>query len=776
MSHHIRYWSILVFGLGAAMLLSGIHLQGSGTRPPFEREGLWLVAISGFFLCVMGLVGWIGRKSLGRLTSDRTKLEEAPAHCLSRPYLTLFLASFVSLFVEVMLIRYCGSQIRIFSFYKNVPLVACFLGLGLGCWKGHGRPRQVFVFLLWLIPLTFFLAHGSRIIDGYLGGLAAQGSSEHILGDVVSSAASSGSAVIGQILMGLFCVATLVIIAGLFTNLGRFLGDAFEATARIEGYSVNILASLAGVVAFGLLSVLWTPPWVWFAVGLLPLVWWLRGGRQKLAALLLAAVSCVVVVYEPGEVVWSPYQKLVGHKIPAGPQGTRTTSHAYLVQISDVFYQVAMDLRPEVVDQLEFNPYPHYDHAFDGLERLDRVLVVGSGTGNDVASALRAGAKHVDAVDIDPAIVAMGRENHPELPYDDPRVTVIIDDARRSFRYLPKKSYDAVVFGLLDSHTQLGISSVRLDNYVFTMESLTSARALLRPGGKLIVTAATFREWFHDRFVAMLSVTCQQPVNVDTFGAWHTYSSAAQDFSADTSPEFTTENDVPVDDWPFLYLPKRGVPTAYLIVVAMLALASVAILRYGGLRIHRFSLHHGHLFFLGSAFLLMEVVAINRLALLFGTTWIVSAVAISIVLILIVAANLTVLAVGSGPYSLLYTVLFLSLGVSYLLEPSLVLGKGPGLAFGYGLLVLSPVYFAGLVFAKSFRTVSQAGPAIGANILGAVLGGWVEYTTMAIGIRTMVLLAMGFYLMSLVMLTLSRGERANKAELVAEELVGEPSP
>ena len=66
----------------------------------------------------------------------------------------------------------------------------------------------------------------------------------------------------------------------------------------------------------------------------------------------------------------------------------------------------------------------------------------------------------------------MGRRAHPERPYDDPRVHAVVDDARHAFRLAETDSYDLVVFGLLDSHTQLGTSSVRLDNYVYTLQSI----------------------------------------------------------------------------------------------------------------------------------------------------------------------------------------------------------------------------------------------------------------------------------------------------------------
>jgi hypothetical protein len=155
----------------------------------------------------------------------------------------------------------------------------------------------------------------------------------------------------------------------------------------------------------------------------------------------------------------------------------------------------------------------------------------------------------------------------------------------------------------------------------------------------------------------------------------------------------------------------------------------------------------------------MEVFAINRLALLFGTTWTVSAVAIVVVLTLIVAANLTLTMIGNLPYAVAYSGLFASLIVSYLLSPDVVLGRGVGLAVAFSFLALLPVYFAGLVFARSFTMAPAAGAAIGANMIGAVVGGWAEYGSMAFGIRALLVLAIGFYLGSFACLRLGRSTR-----------------
>jgi SAM-dependent methyltransferase len=695
---------------------------------------------------------------------------EIASRTTRQPWVTLFLASFVALFVEVMFIRYSGSQVRVFSFYKNIPLISAYLGLGLGCWLGRGQSGHALSFIRWMVPMVGALSLAAGAIGAATGLWAASGSSEHILGDAVVAEPTGAAMLAGQTMMALFCTLALVAITLLFALLGRLLGQAFEPVPRLAGYTVNILGSLAGIVLFLALSWLWTPPWVWVLVGLAPLAWWLEGRRQLAAGLALSALAALLAWPAVGETVWSPYQKLVGRPLAAGTASNPTLRPGYRVEISDVFYQVALDLSPAALDPARPNPFPHYDGVFAGLTPIGRVLVVGAGTGNDVAAALRAGATHVDAVDIDPAIVAMGRRNHPEHPYDDPRVRVVVDDARAAFRKLPAGTYDAVIFGLLDSHTQLSMSSVRLDNYVFTRESLASARRLLRPGGHLLLTAATFRPWFMDRFVLLMRSACDDNVVVRQAGAWVTYGCRVDRPGEAPAPLPATVEakvDLPSDDWPFLYLPNRGIPGAYTITILLLGLVSVLILRGHGLGAGAWDARQGQLFLLGAGFLLMEVVAVNRLALLFGTTWLVSAVTIGVVLALIVAANLTLAMCGRAVERIAYPGLIASLLLACFLEPDWVVGRGlaPSLLFAVGQLL--PIYFAGIVFAGAFTAAPRAGPALGANMLGAVVGGWAEYAVMAVGMRALVLLALAAYLGSMLM-----AQRARKATVVVPPPLG----
>ena len=753
MSRLLRGWVITCGVLAALLVVGSWLLARRASLAPYEQAELFQSLSVGLALSVVALGVALTQRRLAALIDGSSELAAFPAR---HPRLAVFAASFAALFVEMLLIRYASAQIRVFAFYKNVPLVAAFLGLGIGCFLERGRPRHGILFALWTVPAVVILAHGAPLFDGWIGGLAARASSEHILGDVGNAGGAHGVAVLWkQLCMAGLCGAALLAIGSWFGLLGRIVGETLEHVPRLTGYGWNLAGSLAGVVVFAAASFAWTPPAVWFAIGLAPLLLWTADRRQTVLLCVLIALVALLVTPSVGETIWSPYQKLVGHGRP--------DSTEYRVNISDVFYQVAVDLSPAAVAQRGSDPFPHYSEIYLAVPKPKRVLVVGAGTGNDVAAALRAGAEQVDAVEIDPAIVKLGRDHHPEHPYDDARVQVVVADARAAFRTLPSQSYDLVVFGLLDSHTQLGMSSVRLDNYVFTRESFAAARRLVRPGGNLVVSAAVFQQWFHERFSALMAEACDGPTRLLVTGSWNTYLCQIADPGREQAA-VATGLDLPMDDWPFLYLPKRGIPVAYWFALGALAAASLLLFRFAGLGVSGVTTRRAHLFFLGAGFVLLEVHAINRLALLFGTTWIVSAAAIAVVLLLAFLANATVALAGQVPYVAVHVALAASLVASYATPPTAFVGRGTAAALAYGVILLLPLYFGGLVFARSFRESARAGPAIGANMLGAALGAWLEYGTMIAGIRSMVIVAMALYAASAVALvaagrrSLGRGE------------------
>src|SRR3990167_3182433 len=69
----------------------------------------------------------------------------------------IFLISVLGLFLEMLLIRWIGTEIRIFAYLQNTVLVVCFLGLGLGCFTSR-KPIIMRNMLLPLAILTLLLA------------------------------------------------------------------------------------------------------------------------------------------------------------------------------------------------------------------------------------------------------------------------------------------------------------------------------------------------------------------------------------------------------------------------------------------------------------------------------------------------------------------------------------------------------------------------------------------------------------------------------------------
>ena len=134
------------------------------------------------------------------------------------------------------------------------------------------------------------------------------------------------------------------------------------------------------------------------------------------------------------------------------------------------------------------------------------VLVVGAGSGTDVAIALAHGAGHVDAVEIDPAILQIGVQNHPDHPYQDPRVTQINNDGRAFLRTTDKK-YDLVVFALPDSLTLVSsTANVRLESFLFTQQAFESVRDHLAPDGVFVLYNYYRETWLVAKLDAMLDV------------------------------------------------------------------------------------------------------------------------------------------------------------------------------------------------------------------------------------------------------------------------------
>jgi hypothetical protein len=203
------------------------------------------------------------------------------------------------------------------------------------------------------------------------------------------------------------------------------------------------------------------------------------------------------------------------------------------------------------------------------------------------------------------------------------------------------------------------------------------------------------------------------------------------------------------DDWPFLYLRAPMIPALSLRGAVLLAVVGGIIL-YWLAPGHTLALN-GRMFFLGGAFLLLETKAVVSLALVFGSTWVVNALVFAAILVMLLAANLYVLQVQRPRLTWHYAALFLTLGLNALIPLNVFLaGNALWKYIAPCVLVMLPMFFAGVVFAISFRTSTQPGMDFGANIAGAVVGGFTEYLSMWLGFRSLLVIAIVFYGLSAV--------------------------
>ncbi len=442
---------------------------------------------------------------------------------------------------------------------------------------------------------------------------------------------------------------------------------------------------------------------------------------------------------------------------------------SYQLMTNSSWYQQIIDLSPAFVAShskdfdrpLDENPY-NLPYRFK--KDVRSVLVLGAGMGNDVAAALRNGAQDVVAVEIDPLIVELGNEHHFEHPYKDRKVRIVVDDAR-SYLENAHEKFDLICFSLLDSHTTSShYSNIRIDNYVYTREALVAARRALGPEGVLIIKFAVGTPWIAGRISGLLSDAFgRDPVEFQT--DFSRYTSPGRMFVAGNSEEALTKTlaeprlrayldghrgvakepaTLTTDNWPYFYQHEPGLPLIVIVLSAALVLLALWLVkRIRGATATSFS---WPLFFLGAGFMLLETQIVSRIALLFGTTWLVNSIAVAGLLALIVLANGVASLRPRLPLVLAHGALAAAIAVSWLVPTHALLLESPALRAlaATGVLCL-PVFFAGIVFIRTFADAGYKGEALGANLVGALAGGVLESLSFWTGLRALLVLALAFY-------------------------------
>jgi SAM-dependent methyltransferase len=645
----------------------------------------------------------------------------------------LVAASFSMLFTELALIRWAAAYVVYLAYFTNFVLLASFLGIGLG----FLRPQRAGRWVAWA-PLAvaavagFILLFPVQVaqvdqVRGFAG----------LFGMFALPIWVTLPVVFAGVVVAMACIASRV---------GALLGGF----PPLEAYRLDILGSIAGTVAFAAASFFQLRPAVWglaIAAGL-----WVASGRTTLRRLEQVGLVAVVVVFLLGSLdpadAWSPYYRVTA--------SDTTATGSVGVKVNGIPHQSIVPLDGLTVEQPYYlYPYGHLPNGPPG-----DVLIVGAGTGNDVAVALSQGATHVDAVEIDPVLQHIGEERHPNHPYDDPRVTEVVNDGR-AFLENTDRTYDLILFALPDSLTLVsGQSSLRLESYLFTVQSFESVKEHLRPDGVFGV----YNYYFPIVF-ARLSVTMQQvfghepcfdrgdgsigtrqqsvltvgltPSAVDCATLWH------------PTAEFGTPRPA-TDDYPFPYLRGRTIPLLYLVTLALILAATVLAVRAIGGVTMRSVRRYADLFFMGTAFLLLETKNVVQFALLFGTTWLVNALVILGVLLAVLLAIEVTRRLRLPPLRVLYALLYASLIVAWLVPQGSLLSLGivPRF-FAASALAFAPVFSANLVFAERFRDTASASTALGVNLLGAMLGGVLEYGALLVGYRALLVIAAAAYVLAL---------------------------
>ena len=317
----------------------------------------------------------------------------------------LLLSSFLMLFLELALIRWLGANVVHLSYFSNFVLLGSFLGIGAGflisrkswsIWPVSFPMLTALVIGVFKFPVSIERT-GSDVI--YFTSLAISGPPAWLALPVV-----------------------FALVATILAGPAELVGRCFARLQPLSAYRYDVIGSLLGIVAFASLSFLQAPSVVWGAIAtVLYLV--LTGAARRLVTVGWGIALLYVLVLEtmtPG-VSWSPYYKVTTEEVTDKGDGF------LLIKANGVPHQLMAPARwkLEQGERIYETPYLRLP-----ANTLQDVLIVGAGSGSDVAIALSKGAGRVDAVDIDPRILELGARRNIDRPYSDPRVTRHTNDGR----------------------------------------------------------------------------------------------------------------------------------------------------------------------------------------------------------------------------------------------------------------------------------------------------------------------------------------------------------
>ncbi len=645
----------------------------------------------------------------------------------------LLLASFLMLFLELALIRWSGAEVVHLSYFSNFVLLGSFLGIGLGFLRADKAPRRRPLYSpVMLFALVIFLSVFPVAVNRADASV------------IYFNLSTSGPPI--WVTLPVVFAAVAIIMAG----PGELVADCFKELPRLEAYRLDLLGSLLGITAFTVCSFSGTPPLVWFGIVSVLFIVLLGVAAKAVSVTLLVATAAMFtypLLHDKG-VFWSPYYQVTTFQEPNSSHSTQ-----WWIYVNGIPHQRLETAAARLREQ------PFYNEPYLRTAKTPRdVLIVGAGTGTDVAIALSHGVRHIDAVEIDPSLLEFGRDHNPDHAYQDPRVTSYVNDGR-AFLERTHKKYDLILFALPDSLTLVsGASALRLESYLFTTQAMQSARDHLAPGGAFSMYNFYRQTWLVDRLGRTMDGAFGHPPcllsrprgeRLAVFVVGRTQADQRCNATWQPSPAAPTPSN---DNHPFLYIADDaglfGIPAIYLLVLGLLLLGStIAIRVVAGRRQTRTMWKYRDLFLLGVAFLLLETKNVTGFALYFGTTWLVNALVFAGVLVAVLAAVEVTRRFPVPPLRTMYIVLFGGLLLAWLVPSTWVLSLPlvPRLIVAV-LLAFIPIMAANVIFAKRFDSTAEPTTAFGTNLLGAMVGGCLEYVALATGYRSLLVICAALYL------------------------------
>ena len=538
-------------------------------------------------------------------------------------------------------------------------------------------------------------------------------------------------------------------------------------TDPLKAYSYDLLGAIAGICLFTILSFLWTGPTVWLVISFSILIFFQFNLKLNIKFSCITFVILILslnIFNDTSKIdLHSPYQNV-------SVKFNNNQLSPITVQSNNIWLQTPLDLSNEFNQKKNLGWHKFYIIPFTSTNYdFKDILIVGSGTGNDVATAIRYSKGNIDAVEIDPLVANLGEKFHPESPYSNPRVNLIINDARNFIKEVDKK-YDLIVYSVLDSHANLSSKGgVRLDSYVYTVESFYEAKKKLKDNGVMFLSFAVSTEQMGNKIFKMLKMNFDKEPKILTrnhktddknfIEGIYSFVVSNKDISLNLSKsnfietnifkdkKFYEDVDVSTDDWPFFYMSYRIYPVSYVVLISVIFLISWFFLKnLTKMSLSKFSYPS---FFLGVGFMLMETKGITELAKIYGSTWFVVSIVITAILSMAYLANLFIIKGIKISINQIYFFLILSLFLSYSVTfinfynyPILLL------KFIIPIVLTFPVFFSGLAFSRELVRYGSTANALSCNILGAIVGGLLEYNSMYFGFKFLYLLAIFFYFMA----------------------------